>query len=67
MKNILIAMLISTGICFAQTQQSLQFLNKIDSSLSKLIEMQKKVSFIHPALQNFYPVAIIQNDLTLYF
>lgn len=62
MKNILIAMLIFTGTCFAQTQQSSKFLNEIDSSLSKLIEMQNEVSFIHPALMDFYPIAIIQND-----
>ena len=62
MKSILIAMLLFTGMYFAQTQQNSQFLSDIDSSLIKLVKMQKEVSFIHPALMDFYPIAIIQND-----
>jgi hypothetical protein len=62
MKNILITVLIFTGLSFGQTRLNSKFFSEIDSSLSRLIKMQSKVSFIHPALMNFYPVAIIQND-----
>lgn len=62
MKNILISVLIFSGICLSQPQQGSEFLNEIDLSLLKLVKMQKEVSYIHPALLDFYPVAIIQND-----
>jgi len=59
--NFIIFLLI-TRLCFTQTLTDKQFSNEIDTSLSKLIKMQTEVSFIHPALQKFYPIATIQGD-----
>ena len=62
MKSSFIIFLLITRLCFTQTLSDQQFGNEIDTSLSKLIKMQTEVSFIHPALLNFYPIAFVQGD-----
>ena len=62
MKSSFTILLLITKLCFTQSLSNQQFGNDVDTSLSKLIKMQTEVSFIHPALLNFYPIALVQGD-----
>jgi len=53
--------LLILSICLmGQTDQEATIIKKYDSSLQKIIDIQKKIHRLHPFLKKLYPVAILE-------
>ncbi len=52
---------------YAQTGLDNHLMQRIDSSLSQLVNIQKEIKNIHPCLEVLHPVAIIDKDSLLIF
>ena len=51
----------------SQVEQNIPISARIDSGLSELLQIQKKIKHIHPFLENFHPIAIhSQKQLYIY-
>jgi hypothetical protein len=66
-KNIFIFFFITTSFSASQTSIDHKFIEDIDTSLSKLVTLQKTASHIHPSLERFYPIAIVRGDTLFVF
>lgn len=47
--------------CYSSNNEDTLFIQQIDSSLEKLIRMNRLIKDIHPYLSNFHPVAIVKD------
>jgi len=59
--------LISSTWSGTQEGEQTKMVEKFNENLQKLFELQKKIGRIHPFLNKFYPVAIVEGDLFYVF
>jgi hypothetical protein len=51
-----------SNICWAKENPEIKFIIETDSSLQYLIQIQKDIKTIHPLLNLFHPIAIVENN-----
>lgn len=66
-KNIFLIILITASFSSSQVLIDQKFIEDIDTSLAKLVTLQYDVLDIHPALKEFYPIAIVRGDSLFIF
>lgn len=57
----------STAVLFAQSFSEKELINKVDSSLAVLVNLQTKVKDVYPCLEEFQPVAVVYKDSLIIF